>query len=81
MMTDAKYLLDFLEGRVGMFADVRLEFFGVELAPFPPTGFRGQGAGLDGREIAVNRTPGQGKAPGGLDLGATRHDEFDDPFP
>ena len=81
MMADAKHFLDFLEGRVGMFADVRLEFFGVELAPFSPTGLGSEGAGLNGRQIAVNRTSTQGKAPRGLNLGTTRLDEFDDPFP
>jgi hypothetical protein len=57
-MADAKHLLNFLEGGVGMFFDVRLKFFGVKLAPFAPTGFGGEGAGLDGTQIPVNRTPG-----------------------
>jgi hypothetical protein len=80
-MTDAKHSLDFLECGVRMFFDVGLKFFGVQLAPFSPTGFRGEGAGLDGVQIPVNRTPPQGKAPGGLGFGATRLDEFHHPFP
>lgn len=57
MMADAKHLLNFFEGGIGMFFDVGLKLVGVELAPFPPTGFRGEGAGLDGVQIPVNGTP------------------------
>ena len=80
-MTDAKHFLNFLERGIGMFADVRLKFLGVEFAPFSPTGFRGEGAGLDGGPIPVNGTPAQSKAPGGLGFGAARPDELDHPFP
>ena len=80
-MADAKHFLDFLEGGVRMFFDVGLKFFGVEFAPFAPTGFGGEGAGLDGVQIAVNGTPAQSKPPGGLGLGATRLDEFHDSLP
>src|ERR1035438_4636306 len=81
MMADAKHLLDFLEGGVGMFFDVRLKFFGVELAPFSPAGFRGERAGLAGFQIPVNGTPPHVKAPGGLGFGAAGLDEFHHPFP
>jgi len=81
MVADAKHLLDFLERGVRMFFDVRLKFFGVELAPFSPAGFRGERAGLDGVEIPVNGTPAQVEAPGGLGFGAAGLDEFHHPFP
>jgi hypothetical protein len=38
-MADTKDLLDFLEGGIGMFFDMRLELLGVELAPMPPALF------------------------------------------
>lgn len=71
MMTDAKHGLDFLERGVGMFFDMGLKLFGVQLAPFSPTGFGGEGAGLDGFQIPVNRTAPQPKTPDGLGFGAT----------
>jgi len=81
MMTDGEHFLDFLERGVGMFFDVRLKFLRIELAPGSPTGFRGEGAGLDGVQIAVNGTPTQSKAPGGLGFGTARLDEFHHPLP
>ncbi len=69
-MADVKAGLEFLERGVRMFFDVGLKFFWVELAPFAPTGFRGEGAGLDGLQIPINRTPSQLEPPGGFDLGA-----------
>jgi hypothetical protein len=81
VMADAKRLLEFLEGGVGMFVDVRLEFLGVELAPMSPALFRGQRPRLHGVQIAVNGAPAEFKAPGGLGFGAARLDEFHYPFP
>ena len=80
-MADAKHPLDFLEGGVGMFFDVRLEFLRVELAPMSPALFRGQRAFLGGDQIPVNGTPSQIKPPGGLGFGAARLDELHPPFP
>ena len=80
-MADAKDGLEFPEGGVGMLFDVRLKFLGVEFAPFSPTGFRGEGAGLDGGQIPVNGTPRQVETPGRLDFGAAVLDEFHHPFP
>jgi hypothetical protein len=80
-MADAKHLLEFLEGGVGMLADMRLKLLGVQLAPVAPTLLRGEGTGLGGGQIPVNGTPRQGEAPGGLGLGAARLDELDHPFP
>jgi len=80
-MADAKNLLDFLECGVGMFFDVRLEFFGVELAPMSPASFRGQRAFFGGDQIPVNGTPRQVKPPGGLGFGAAALNEFHHPFP
>jgi hypothetical protein len=70
MMADAKHLLDFLEGGVGMFFNVGVEFLGVEFPPMPPTGFRGQRPRLGGLQIAVDRAPPQIKTAGGLGLEA-----------
>jgi hypothetical protein len=80
-MADAKDLLEFLEGGIGMFFDVGRKLFRVKLAPFSPAGFGGEGAGLDGVQIPVNRTASQLKAPGGLGFGATGLNEFYHPFP
>jgi len=80
-MADAKRLLEFLEGGVGVLVDVRLEFFGVELAPMAPTLFRGQRAFLGGDQIPINRTPSQIKPPGGLGFRAPALNEFYHPFP
>ena len=80
-MADAKRLLEFLEGGVGMFVDVRLEFLGVELAPMSPTLFRGQRAILGGAQIPINGTPSQIEPPGGLGFRAPALNEFHHPFP
>ena len=81
MMADAKRLLEFLEGGVGMFVDVRLEFLGVELAPMSPAFFRDQRAFSGGDQIPINGTPNQIEPPGGLGFGAARLDVFHHPFP
>jgi len=70
-MADAKDLLEFLEGGVGMLFDVGLKFLRVEFAPMAPAGFGGQRSRLGGRQIAVNRLPAQLKAAGGFDFGTT----------
>ena len=80
-MADTKDLLDFLEGGIGMFFDMRLELLGVELAPMPPALFRGQRALFGGDEIPINGTPSQIKPPGGLGFGAAALNEFHHPFP
>ena len=80
-MADPEDLLDFLEGGVGMFFDMRPELFGVELAPMPPAGFRRQRPFFGGHQVAINGTAGQVKTPGGFNFGATALNEFDHPFP
>ena len=80
-MADAKRRLEFLEGGVRMFFDVRLEFLRVELAPMSPTLFRGQRAFLVGDQIPINGTPSQIKPPGGLGFRTTALNEFYHPFP
>ena len=80
-MADAKHLLEFLEGGIGMLFDLSLEFLRVEFAPVSPACFRGQRACFDGLQIPINGTPGQVKAPGGLGFGAARFDEVHHPFP
>ena len=80
-MADTEHGLNFFECGVGMFFDVRLEFFGVELAPMSPTRFRGQHPPFGGGQIPINGTPRQIKPPGGLGFGAARLDEFHHSFP
>jgi hypothetical protein len=80
-MADGKHPLQFLEGGVGMPLDVNLEFLWVEFAPVAPAFLWGQRSGLRGGQIAVNRPPGEVKAPGGLDFGPTLVDELHHPFP
>ena len=70
MMADAKHLLEFLEGGIGMSFDLGLEFLRVEFAPMTPTGFGGQCPHLHGIQIAINSAPTQFKAPGGCGFGA-----------
>ena len=81
MMADAKHLLEFLEGGIGMLFDLSLEFLRVEFAPMTPTGFGGQRSRLHGVQIPVNGAPTQFKAPGGFGFGAARFDEVHHPFP
>jgi len=81
MMADAEDLLEFLEGGVGMFLDVPLEFLRVEFAPVTPACFGGQRPGLLSGQIAVNGAPTEIETAGGLGFGATRLDEFHHPFP
>jgi len=80
-MAHAKHGLEFFECGVRMFFDVRLKFFGVELAPLPPAFFRGQRAFLGGGQIPINGTARQVKPPGGPGLGAAALNEFHHPFP
>ena len=81
MMADAENLLEFLEGGVGMFFDVNLEFLRVTFAPMTPAGFGSQRPRLHRVQIAVNSAPTQIKTPGGLGLGTAPIDEFHHPFP
>jgi hypothetical protein len=81
MMADAKGLLEFLEGGVGMFLDLSLEFLRVEFAPMTPAGFGSQRPCLHGVQIAVNGASAEIKTPGSLGFGAARLDEFHHPFP
>ena len=81
MMADAKHLLEFLEGGIGMLFDLGLEFLRVEFAPVSPACFRGQRACFGGLQIPINGTPGQVKPPGGLGFGTARLDEVHHPFP
>ena len=65
-MADAKHGLKFLEGGVGMFLDVRLEFERIEFAPMPPACFWCQRTRLTCGQIAVNGASAEIKASGGL---------------
>jgi len=80
-MADTEGLLEFLEGGVGMFFDVGLEFLRVEFAPMPPANLGGQRPRLHRAQIAVNGAPTEIKAPGGLGFGTAILDEFHHPFP
>jgi len=79
-MADAEHGLQFFERGVRMFFNVCRKFFGVELAPSSPTGFRRQRILFGGGQIPVNGTPGQRKTPGGLGLGAAALNEFHHPL-
>ena len=79
-MTHAKNGLEFLEGGVGMFFAVRLEFMGVELAPMSPALFRGQRAFFGGAQIPIDGTSRQIKTPSGFNLGAAILNELQHPF-
>ena len=80
-MADAKDLLEFLEGGIGMLVDVDLKFVRVEFPPVAPAGFGGQRSRLGGCQIAVNRLPSEIKAAGGLSFGAPVVNELHHPFP
>lgn len=80
-MTDVKDGLKFFERGVGMLFNVRLKFLGVQRAPFPPAGFRGERARFGGGQITVNRAPPHRKAAGRLDLGAASLKKLHHPFP
>jgi len=81
VVADAKHGLEFFEGGGGVFFDVGAKLFRVELAPFAPTLFRSERAGLSGRQIPVNRAPPQVKTASRLDLGTAAFEEFDHPLP
>ena len=80
-MTDVKDGWQFFERGVGMRFNVRLKFFRVQRAPFPPAGCGGERARFGGGQIAVNRAPPQIKPPGRLDFGTTRIQKLDHPLP
>lgn len=81
VVADAKGLLEFLEGGIGMVTDVGVEFLRVEFAPVAPALLWSQRPGLLGVQITVNRASPQFKTPGGLGFGTPFLDEFDHPFP
>jgi hypothetical protein len=82
MMADAKRVLDFLEGGVGMIFNMSLKFLRIEFSPMTPALFLGSTLPfLGGGQIPINGTPGQIKTPGGLGLGAAALNEFHHPFP
>ena len=80
-MADAKHLLQFFEGGVGVLFDMGAEFLRVEFAPGAPAGFRWQRTLFGGFQIAINGTAGQLKTPGGFDFGAATLNELHHPFP
>ena len=80
-MADTEHLLEFLEGGVGMFFNVRPKFLRIEFAPMAPALFGGQRAFLGGDQIPIDGTPGQIKPPGGRGFGTTVLNEFHHPFP
>ena len=80
-MADAKDPLQFLERGGGLLANVRLKFGRIEFAPGSPARFGSQGVGFDGGEVAIDRTRGNPKTPGGLGLGAARFNKLHHPLP
>lgn len=81
VMADTKGRLQFLERGGGLFANVRLKFGRIKLAPDTPAGFGGQGVGFGGGEVAIDRAWGDTKAPGSLGFGAAGLDILHHPFP
>ena len=79
-MADAKDRLQFLQRRVGVVADMRLEFDRIELAPVAPTGFGGQGVRFGGGEVAIDGALAQPKNPGGLGPRAAGPDKLHHPL-
>ena len=79
-MADAEDCLEFLEGGVGMFFDVNLEFLWIELAPASPAFFRGQRSRPGGSQITVDGAATHVKPTGGFDFGIAFVDEFDHPL-
>ena len=80
-MADAQAGGHFFERGVGVVFDVGLEFLGIQLAPFPPTGFWGERIRLGGGQITIDRALRQGEAPGRLGLGTAGLNKINDPFP
>ena len=80
-MADLKDFLEFDQRGVGMFFDVGVELGRVKFTPGTPTGFGGQGAGLGGGEVAVNRARRHPEAPGRLGFGAASADKLHHPLP
>ena len=80
-MTDRQAGGEFFKRGVGVFFDVGRKFLGIQLAPFPPARFGGEGASLGGGQIAVNRASSQVKTTCRLNLGTARLKKFHDPFP
>jgi hypothetical protein len=79
-MADAEDGLEFLEGGVGMFFDVNLEFLRIELAPVSPAFFGGKRSPPGGGQITGDGAATNVKATGGFDFGIALVDEFDHPF-
>ena len=79
-MADGQGGGDFFERGVRLFLDVGGKFLGIQLAPFPPTRFRGQLAGLGGGEVAIDRAPRHRETAPGLGLGTAGLEKFHDPL-
>lgn len=80
-MADAKDGLEFVEGGVGLLADLGGEFGGVKFAPVAPTGLGGERVGLYGGEVAVDGAFPQREALGGLGPRAAALNELHHPLP
>jgi len=76
MMADARRVLDFLEGGVGMIFNMSLKFLRIEFSPMTLALFWGQRALLGGGQIPINGTSSQCIPSGGLGLGAAALNEF-----
>jgi hypothetical protein len=79
-MADGQAGGEFVEGGVRMFLNVGRQFFGVELAPLAPAGFRGERPRLGGGKVAIDRAPGQVEAAGRRHLGTPGLKKFHHPF-
>lgn len=79
-MADGQAGGEFLKRGVGLLFYLGRQFLRIELAPFSPTGFGRQRAGLGGGEIAIDAAPRQIEVLGRRHLGATSLHKLDDPF-
>lgn len=66
IVADVEDGLQFLEGGVGMLADMGQELGRIELAPGTPTGLGRKGAGFGGGQIAIDAALPQLKKTGGF---------------
>lgn len=80
VVADVEDRLDFMQGGVGLLADLGGEFGRIQLAPSAPSGLGGQRVGLRGGQIAVNGAFPQRETLGGLGPRAALLDKFHHPF-
>jgi hypothetical protein len=79
-VADVKDGLDFVEGGVGLLADMGGEFGRVKFAPATPSSLGGEGVSPGGGKVAVDGAFPHREALGGLGARAAALDEPHHPF-